>query len=301
MQTTNLTVEFYQGPLFQELISSWGFDTVVAEKSQKNLGIESWISFVSLEETSFDFGISGKLTASTLKAKKILLIVDQFPLYYFYPFVQFCIEKQKHITILEITSWAMSKIDKWFVDSYSFGLLWVFALPVFEVLDRKHLLGLVKDQWSCVIRLQNYEVFDNFIHEQTQGHMDSLGHLGFTAENGVVISSCNYLFNIMQWLSLAQQQGTQYGLFSFDTYSFDFSKEAAQAIRDTKKLVVIVDHAPYILQAHIKARLFEHGLQNIAIHFLTPQHRKLQTILRDYAFEQLQFDAESLAAKLIKL
>lgn len=96
-----------------------------------------------------------------------------------------------------------------------------------------------------------------------------------------------------------QDAGTFHDLFLLGEYDFTISEALKESIVRTGKLIVLLDqrhHSTY--ERIITSKLRDAGIAGVKLSFLTPDTRKIHTILPEYLREQARRDGAGIASQI---
>lgn len=123
----------------------------------------------------------------------------------------------------------------------------------------------------------------------------------FEGIGGTVLAPGGVLVHAIHAVQQLQDEGVFHDLFLLGEYDFTLTPALQESISKTEKLIVLLDQKFNTSFIHtIKSKLREAGL-NPKLHIITPDTRKVNTVLAEYLWEQARRDGAGIATQIKNL
>lgn len=279
------------------------FDLIIFEKFDNDeINLNSNIKIHTLENMKYDFGISWIISSLADKHKNILFVIDEINSIYLLPLLNL---SKNNITIINLWSWISSYINKDLPETKDIWILSNFDIKIYEPFDLKSFFEILKLWWSKYIRTDDKELPLN-VFDQSEIQIDykdwiiSMIEYGFSGGEWTVVLAGSMTIESILSMDICQKKWVFFDLFILYWYNFKITNELKNSILKTEKISIVLEqNKDCIYENVIKAKLWESWLFETEINFIYPNFEKISTNLKDYIFEQAEFDSNDIAQALL--
>jgi len=258
-----------------ELFEKIDFDQIVSDYDFSQF-IVSW--FVKIDNIN-DF-------SKVERNKKTLFILDKLLVDNISDFFD-----MSNISILDLNFWMFSYWKKIWVSNLDIFSLIEKWFSVFEPLDLFSFLYSLDLTWNNYIRVGNLDLPENFVW---WNYCDIVSLESKWFDNGIIslVSTWQFLPEIVRLWNFLKEKGIQVDILIMNNLNLN----DVSAMQNNDNFIFVLDF--------INNKLYENYVKNKLkwnqnINFIYPDYSKLSTVFDDYKFEELEFNVENLANKMV--
>ena len=258
-----------------ELFEKIDFDQIVSDYDFSQF-IDSW--FVKIDNIK-DFG-------KVEKNKKTLFILDKLLVDNISDFFD-----MSNISILDLNFWMFSYWKKIWVSNLDIFSLIEKWFSVFEPLDLFSFLYSLDLTWNNYIRVGNLDLPENFVW---WNYSDIVSLESKWFDNGIIslVSTWQFLPEIVRLWNFLKEKWIQVDILILNNLNLN----DVSVLQNNDNFIFVFDF--------INNKLYENYVKNKLkwnqnINFIYPDYSKLSTVFDDYKFEELEFNVENLANKMV--
>ena len=259
--------------------------------------IKEWELFDKIDfdqiVSDYDFGIDNVIHIKTIsdlekvqKDKKTLFVLDRLLVENISDFFG-----MENICILDLNAGLFSYGNKIWISKYDIVELFRLWFEVFEPIDLFSMLSFLDKTWKNYIRICNIDLPTNFVNSN-EYEIVALDDKWFNLWNMTLISSWMMFTEVIRLGNLLDEHGIHVKIKILNKLNFT----DMDILRSDENIVFILDllnHTGY--ENYLKGKLKWKNLN-----FIYPSYHKLSTMLDEYKMEELEFDVESLADKILQ-
>ncbi|MDD3263037.1 MAG: hypothetical protein PHR61_04260 [Candidatus Absconditabacteria bacterium] len=241
----------------------------------------------------------GAISYYTRQEKKLLIVASKTPVDIIFPIIQ---SGKSKTTLINPSCGLLGFSNKGFWDVRDITKAKDFGLDVYEIAYQEQILDLFKkNQSSCYIRLNEHIPYKEQLPEV---NIESLGITsfqkhGYSGSNGTIICFGSLLIDVLYGAGFLQEQGHAVDVFVGSQLFFKIDNDLKESLQRTEKLIIIIDqHLGSLYESWIKATLFEIGLSNVSIKFITPSYQSVSSVAIEYMYEQAKIDGFNITQRI---
>ena len=258
-----------------ELFEKIDFDQIVSDYDFSQF-IVSW--FVKIDNIN-DF-------SKVERNKKTLFILDKLLVDNISDFFD-----MSNISILDLNFWMFSYWKKIWVSNLDIFSLIEKWFSVFEPLDLFSFLYSLDLTWNNYIRVGNLDLPENFVW---WNYSDIVSLESKWFDNGIIslVSTWQFLPEIVRLWNFLKEKWIQVDILILNNLNLN----DVSVLQNNDNFIFVFDF--------INNKLYENYVKNKLkwnqnINFIYPDYSKLSTVFDDYKFEELEFNVENLANKMV--
>ncbi len=266
MEMVNLVDFVKSWEIFEKI--EWYYDRIVSDFDFWNL---EW--FIKINNISDLNNID--------KSKKILFILDKL---LYDNIVNFF--DMKEICILDMNFWINSFGNKLSISNTDIVKLLDYNIDIYEPCDLISFLNYLELDGKCYVRINKNDLPLNFSDDSQVKDFIDMTSRWFDWESMTVVTTWSMLPEVIRTNHLLNENGIFPGIFILNKLNADLNDIDFKS----KNIVFIID----IFQSDFYELFINNKFKDFNIKFIYPNYSKITSILDEYRFQDLLFDAESL-------
>jgi len=287
------------------------YDMVILEKKPssdiKNIIDSSW-NVVFADNCKDPYG---QILELAQKAEHPLLILEQSSV----DFLPVEVLKISQLTILNLWTGVVGIGKKIRLEIDDIAVMQESNFVVHEPFDLQSFWELLAKKWKNYMRLSTMYLPSQFFEQNLEidKGVVSLVEKGFSGLQATILATGSFLPLSTSVFQLLQQEWISTDVFGLVRYWISedcwdsrrllvISDDLRRSLEMTEKLFIIVDQKRWSKWEDIvKKSLKNNNLSQVDVVFLMPEYDDVKSVLEEYVWEDVWFDAERLALRIGKL
>lgn len=277
------------------------YDLIIFEKFSNNeLDVKN-INIKTLDDLGYEFWTSWAINHYVSKYKNVLIVLDTLSIIYLLPIIK---NLKNNLSIINLWTWLTGYINKGLVDDDDLAVMSNYDIDIYEPFDLDSLFSTLNINNSKYIRISNKELpIKLFWEEEWMFEIKEwliwLDEYWLSGNDWIILCWWYMLSECLNAMAALQEEWKYYSVYIIWKHNYSINESLLNHINNSNKIIYIVDNKiSNWAKKQIIWKLASVWIYDCEIKIVSPNFENINTNLKDYIFEQAEYDSQHLFEKL---
>lgn len=222
------------------------------------------------------------------KSKNTLFILDKLLIENILDFFD-----MKNFTVLDMNFWISWYGKKIWFSKFDIVDIIELGINTYEPLDLISMISFLEKTWKNYLRINNFDLPSNFVYDNNVVDVLSLENKWFSGDNFTIVTTGTMLPEIVRTAHLLNENWIFLDVIILNKLNFEINEDLLK----NKNIIFVID----LFNSSSYEKLVRNKMQWANLRFIYPKYNNINTILDEYKYEVVSFDAISLFERIKEL